>query len=68
MLAWDVGNIQAGAADDACGIVELAILGKMGDVARVDHEGGLHRKRLYLVDRFRQRVDGGYSASLSKPT
>src|ERR1700730_10163362 len=54
VLARHVMNIELGFADDSFRIVEFPGLRKMGDVAGVDHEGGLDRKSVYLGDRFLQ--------------
>jgi hypothetical protein len=54
VLAEDIMDIELGFADDPFRIVELPGLRKMGDVAGVDHEGGLDRKSVHLIDRFLQ--------------
>src|SRR3984893_10871616 len=54
VLARHIMDIELGFADDFLRIVELPWLRKMGDVAGVDHEGGLDRKAVHLIDRFLQ--------------
>ena len=54
VLARHVMNIELGFADDFFGIVELPRLRKMGDIAGVDHEGGLGWEVAHLGDRFLQ--------------
>src|SRR3984893_13945353 len=54
VLARHVMNIELGFADDSLRIVELPGLRKTGDVAGVDHEGGLDWKAAHLADRFLQ--------------
>ena len=47
-------DVEPALADDLGRVVELLRLGEMGDVAGVDHEGGLARQRGDLVDRLLQ--------------
>ena len=57
MFAGDVVHVECGLADELVGIVELVRLREMGDVAGVDHEGGLRRHRFDLGDGFAQRAE-----------
>jgi hypothetical protein len=57
VLAGDVMHIERGLADKLVGIVELVRLREMGDVAGVDHKGGLGRHSLDLGDRVTQRAE-----------
>src|SRR5271154_3441208 len=50
VLAGEIG-VEPRLADRRVGVVEFLGLGEMGDVARVDHEGGLLRRRADLGDR-----------------
>src|SRR5262249_58479830 len=43
--------------DDAVGVVEIGRLGEMGDIAGVNDEGWLDRKRIDFVQRFLVRGD-----------
>ena len=56
MLAGNVMHVELALRDDAVGVVELAHLRQMTDVAGMDHEGGLLRQRDDLADRFLQRA------------
>ena len=51
MLAGGVVDVQLGALDHFERIVEFVRLGGVGDVAGMDHEGGIARHRENLVDR-----------------
>jgi hypothetical protein len=57
VLARDVMHVELDLADDLIGIVELVGLGKMGDVAGMNHEGRLGRHRLHLGDGLAQRAE-----------
>ena len=56
MFAGRVMDVELGSADQLQSVVELLRLGRMADVAGVDHERGLVRHRQDLVDR---RVERG---------
>ena len=58
VLAGNVVDVEAGAADHLVGIVELLGLRQMRDVAGVDHEGRLRRELADLADRFLQGAEG----------
>src|ERR1700730_8387992 len=58
VLARHVMNIELGLADDFFRIVELPGFREMGDIAGVDHEGGLGWKPIHLADRFLQGPEG----------
>ena len=58
MLAGHVVHGDACAADHLIGVVELRRLGKMGDVAGMEHKRRLLRKRLDAVDGLSERIDG----------
>ena len=57
MFARHVMHVEPGLRDDAVGIVEFGRLGEMGDIAGVNDEGWLDRKRIDLVQRFLERAD-----------
>src|SRR5690349_14023758 len=59
MLAGDIKDGQTCLPDQLIGIVEFLVLGQVADIARVDHEAGLHRQQLDPVDRLaecRERI------------
>ena len=55
VLARRVMRVEPGLADQLMRVVEFLGLGEMGDVAGVQHEGGLGRQRLDLANRLFQR-------------
>src|SRR5207247_1071357 len=57
MFARNVMHVEPGLRDDAVGVVEFGWLGEMGDIAGVNDEGWLDRKRIDLVQRFLERAD-----------
>jgi hypothetical protein len=57
MLARDVVNVEFGLTDDLISVVEFVRLGQMGDITRMDHEGGTGLQCLHLADRFAQRAE-----------
>jgi hypothetical protein len=52
-------NVEPGLTDDLISVVEFVSLGQMGNIARMDHEGGarLHYQFLHLADGFAQRAE-----------
>jgi hypothetical protein len=44
MFAWNVEGIEPGLGNGLIGVIELFRFGQMGDVAGVNHEGGLLRQ------------------------
>ena len=67
VFARHVMHVEPGLRDDAVGVVEFGRLGEMGDIAGVNDEGWLDRKRLDLVDRFLERADGVGVGRLVEP-
>ena len=45
-------NVELGLADDLISVVEFVGLGRVSDVARMDHKGGTRLDCLYLADGF----------------
>src|SRR5258708_17421527 len=57
MFARYVMHVEPRLRDDAVGVVEFGRLGEMGDIAGVNDEGWLDRKRIDLVQSFLERAD-----------
>jgi hypothetical protein len=57
VLAGNVVHVEPRLRDDAIGIVEFRRLGEVGDIASVNDEGRLDRKRIDLVHRFLERAE-----------
>src|SRR5262249_42920243 len=57
VFARHVMHVEPRLRDDAVGVVEFGRLGEMGDIAGVNDEGWLDRKRIDLVQRFLERAD-----------
>src|SRR3984893_14157094 len=57
VFARYVMHVEPRLRDDAVGVVKFGRLGEMGDIAGVNDEGWLDRKRIDLVQRFLERAD-----------
>src|SRR5262245_13124443 len=57
MFAGHVMHVEPRLRGDAVGVVKFGWLGQMGDIAGVNDEGWLDRKRSDLVQRFVERAD-----------
>src|SRR4029077_5888982 len=57
VLAGYVMHVKPRLRDDAVGVVKFGRLREMGDIAGVNDEGWLDRKRIDLVQRFLERAD-----------
>src|SRR5262249_53882793 len=58
VLAWNIVHVEVCFADQLGGVVELIGLGKVGDVTRMDHEGGLWSDRFHLGNGLPQCAEG----------